>query len=39
VLFALVRAGTQLDPGTAAVLATLQRVAAERASADASAPA
>jgi DNA-binding transcriptional LysR family regulator len=30
VLFALVRAGTQLDPGTAAVLATLRKIAAER---------
>lgn len=29
-LFALLRAGTQLDPGTAAVLETLQTVAAER---------
>ena len=33
VLFALVRAGTQLDPGTAAVLAALHAVAARRAGA------
>lgn len=29
-LFALTRAGTQLDPGTAVVVETLQRIAAER---------